>query len=112
MEPKERVITAINYKEPDRGPIVIGRSAQKFPEPVIKELLRHFGIFEATLKPVWAQFRFEYFSEPLWKRFEVDVRHVYWKPKKKIDSSIRKHGQSYVNEQGEELKEWNEDGGR
>jgi len=100
MNSRERVVAAINHQEPDRVPIVIGGSAQKLTEPVLRGLLRHFEIPESTLEPVWAQFRFEYISEPLWERLGVDVRHVYWKPEKGFNILIQLRGESYVDEWG------------
>jgi hypothetical protein len=64
----ERVTKAINHEEPDRVPIAIGGSAQKFDEPVILALLSYFGIPQTSLKHTFAASRFTRFREDLWRR--------------------------------------------
>lgn len=61
----ERVTKVISHEEPDRVPIAIGGSAQKFDEPVILGLLNYFGIPQARLEHTFAAFRFTYFCEDL-----------------------------------------------
>ena len=78
--PRERVLQALNHREPERVPIVIGGSAQKIALPTILELLEHYNLPETSLRQVFAQFRFEHVSEPLWQRLGADARHVYWQP--------------------------------
>ena len=58
--PHERVAKALNHQEPDRVPIAIGGSAQKFDDPILIELLDYYGISKKRLEYVFAGFRFTY----------------------------------------------------
>jgi len=100
MNSRERVLTALDHHEPDRVPITIGGSAQKFSKTVIDKLVRRYGIPENSLRPVFAQFRFEYISEPLWERLGADFRHVYWQPERTFNLTLQKKGVSYIDEWG------------
>jgi len=100
MNPRERVLTAISHREPDRIPIAIGGSAQKFPEEVIREMIGQYGIPEDSLRPVFAQFRFEYISEPLWEVLGADFRHVYWLPEQGFNLELQQQGAAYIDEWG------------
>ncbi len=100
MNPRERVLTAISHREPDRIPIAIGGSAQKFPEEVIREMINQYGIPEDSLRPVFAQFRFEYISEPLWEALGADFRHVYWLPEQGFSLELQQQGAAYIDEWG------------
>ncbi|MCD6318083.1 hypothetical protein J7M02_03330, partial [Candidatus Aerophobetes bacterium] len=103
MNPRERVIKSINHEEPDRVPIAMGGTAQKFDEPVILELLDYFGIPQTKLEYVFASFRFTYFCEDLWQKLGVDTRYVYVNPEKYFTIDIQKQGKKYINEWGLDL---------
>jgi len=100
VSPRDRVLRALDRREADRVPIVIGGSAQKIAEPTVRQLLRHYGLPEESLRRVFAQFRFEYVSEPLWQALGVDARHVYWQPERTFSPQIQDRGQTYIDEWG------------
>ena len=100
---RERVKKAINHQEPDRVPIAIGGSAQKFDEPVILQLLDYFGIPQDNLEYVFAGFRYTYFCEQLWQKLHIDTRYVYVNPEKKFTVDVQKQGKKYINEWGVDL---------
>jgi len=99
----ERVTKAINHEEPDRVPIAIGGSAQKFDEPVILALLNYFGIPQARLEHTFAAFRFTRFCEDLWRKLEIDTRYVYINPEKNFTVDVQTQGKKYINEWGLDL---------
>jgi len=98
--PRERVLRALNHQEPDRVPIVIGGSAQKIALPTVCQLLEHYSLPEASLRQVFAQFRFEHVSEPLWQRLGADARHVYWQPERRFSLKLQETGDVYVDDWG------------
>lgn len=100
---RERVRKAISHEEPDRVPIAIGGSAQKFDEPLILELLNYFGIPKTRLEHVFAAFRFTHFCEDLWRKLEIDTRYVYINPEKNFTVDVQTQGKKYVNEWGLDL---------
>jgi len=100
LSPRERVLRALAHAEPDRVPIVIGGSAQKIALSTLRELLRHYGLPESSLRRVFAQFRFEHVSEPLWEKLGVDARHVYWQPEDTFSPKLQEAGESYVDDWG------------
>lgn len=103
MSPKERVLSAINHREPDRVPIAIGGSAQKFAEPVIIKLVEYFGIPKERLQYVFTGWCFTFFCEDLWDKLEIDTRYVYLNPREEFTVNIQREGRKYVNEWGLDL---------
>lgn len=103
MTHRERVIAAINHQEPDRVPIAIGGSAQKFDEPVALALVKYFGIPQNRLKYVFAAFRLIYFCEDLWRKLKIDTRYVYVNPEKSFTVNVQTQGKKYINEWGLDL---------
>jgi uroporphyrinogen decarboxylase len=100
MTSRERVLAALDHREPDRVPIVIGGSAQKIAESTLRELLQHYGLAGDSLRRVFAQFRFEPVSEPLWQALGVDARHVYWQPERNFSIELQERGEKYIDEWG------------
>jgi len=97
---RERVLCALSHREPDCVPIVLGGSAQKIALSTVRTLLTHYGLPESSLRRVFAQFRFEYVSEPLWQALGADARHVYWRPERRFSYELQARGERYVDDWG------------
>ena len=100
MNSRERVMKALNHEEPDRVPIVFGGSAQKFSDPLMREMAVQFGIPLIELEWVFSGFRFSYYSESLWNRLDIDSRYLNWNHEKKYTLDIQQKGEKYVNNWG------------
>jgi len=98
--PRDRVLRALNHQEPDRVPIVLGGSAQKIAASTVHTLLKHYDLPEISLRRVFAQFRFEHVSEPLWQALGADARHVYWQPEQRFSYELQERGETYVDDWG------------
>jgi len=103
MNPRERVLSSINHQEPDRVPIVIGGSGQKFADPVIKKLLKYFGIPKQRLEYVFTGWCFTLFCEDLWDKLGIDTRYIYLNPRAEFTVNLQRTGRKYVNEWGLDL---------
>lgn len=103
MTPRERVRAALEFTEPDRVPIAVGGSAQKFDEPLLFELLRHFEIPTEELEPVFAAFRYTYVCESLWRKLGIDTRYLYVQAEPSFTLEVQEQGTEFVNEWGVDL---------
>lgn len=100
MKPRERVMASIDHREPDRVPIVVGGSAQKFSDPVLIKLMERFGIPKSKRKKIFCGFRFAYSCEELWQKLAIDSRYLYWHHERDFTFSIQQKGKEYVDSWG------------
>lgn len=77
MTPRERFLMACNHQIPDRIPIALGGTANKFYTSTMEKLLKYYGLNpdEVVMEP--AGFKFIPFHEKLYQRLGVDTRMVY-----------------------------------
>ena len=77
MTPRVRVLMAIDHRETDRVPIVIGGSAAKFYESTILKLMDLYRIPRENMTPVITGFKYAPYCEKLLEEFGVDIRYLY-----------------------------------
>ncbi|MFQ5710827.1 MAG: uroporphyrinogen decarboxylase family protein [Candidatus Geothermarchaeales archaeon] len=81
MNPRDRVLAAIEREEPDKVPLDFGGRVSSIHEVAYEELKRHLGVRDETVL-IDARGRIALPAESILKRFEIDTRYVYsGKPK-------------------------------
>jgi uroporphyrinogen decarboxylase len=81
MTPRERVITALNHKEPDRVPITLGGSANHLTEQRYKLLRDHFGLQDIQRRTLVGFYTTPDYN-PLLNRLGTDFRFIHIRPPK------------------------------
>lgn len=77
MTSRERFLAACHHQQPDRVPIALGGTANKFYVSTMASLIDYYGleIDEMVMEP--AGFKFIPFHEKLYQKLGVDVRMLY-----------------------------------
>ncbi|MFW6162574.1 MAG: uroporphyrinogen decarboxylase family protein [Planctomycetota bacterium] len=76
MTPRDRVLTALDHREPDRVPIDLGGNQTGIHKFAYQALLEHLGLDEAVviMDPVQ---QLAQVAEPVLERLRVDTRYVW-----------------------------------
>lgn len=97
MNARERVIAALNYKEPDRVPIDLGATiVSSIHTQAYVELRKHLGMDVEELKMLDYVQQLPYLDEALLKRFGVDFRLVQLPAATAPDVAIFEEGDYYA----------------
>jgi uroporphyrinogen decarboxylase len=90
MTSRQRVMTALNHREPDRVPIDLGGFQTGIHKKAYEALLEHLGLQEEIhmLDPVQQLAKP---SEDILRRFHVDIRYVCAKNPNGFDGSIKQN---------------------
>ena len=76
MTSKERLMTALNHREPDKIPHAIGSAGNNINVNLYKELLNHFGIKDENNKTLRKHFQTVSSCEMLLQKIHCDVREL------------------------------------
>ena len=79
MLPRERVITALNHREPDRVPVSLGGSAHKIADSRYELLKEHFGISGEGARRLTGAY-LSYADNRVLDALETDIRYVHLRP--------------------------------
>jgi uroporphyrinogen decarboxylase len=83
---RERVLTAIDHRDPDRVPLDLGSVGSLMVDPLYFSVKEQLGI-EGDIKPYRRGSTANYYDERILERFDIDFRHVWFhspdKPKTK-----------------------------
>ena len=78
MTPRERVLTSLKHKEPDRVPIDIGQTALTgISQIAYKNLLKYLGKEKREVKILDIMQQLATVDEDILEEFGVDIRGVY-----------------------------------
>jgi len=80
MNPRNRVLTALNHEIPDRIPIDLGGPANSLAIPVISALSNRFSLQSDSLQIWHPILRLPEIPEPLLQYLEIDTRHIHVTP--------------------------------
>ncbi|HOD79799.1 MAG: methylcobalamin:coenzyme M methyltransferase [Planctomycetes bacterium ADurb.Bin126] len=75
MTPRQRVLTALDHKQPDRVPIDLGGNQTGIHRDAYRELIRHLGM-NGPVEIMDAVQQLAKPSEELLQRFRVDTRYI------------------------------------
>jgi uroporphyrinogen decarboxylase len=81
MTPRERVVAALNHKEPDRVPVTLGGSANHLTEQRYKLLRDHFGLVDVPRRTLVGFYTTPDYN-PLLDRLGTDFRFIHIRPPK------------------------------
>ena len=98
MLSRERVITTLNHKEPDRVPVSLGGSAHKISDSRYQLLKKHFG-FEGNSSQRLTGAYLSYVDNRVLNALGTDIRHVHLRPPTGYLDKIKPVG-SWVDEWG------------
>jgi uroporphyrinogen decarboxylase len=88
MTPRERVITALNHKEPDRVPITLGGSANHLTEHCYQLLRDHFGLKDVPRRTLVGFYTTPDYN-PLLEKLGTDFRFIHMRaPKSYISNAL------------------------
>jgi uroporphyrinogen decarboxylase len=79
MNPRERVIAALNHKEPDRVPIILGGSANHLTEQRYKLLRDHFGVMDVPRRTLVGFYTTPDYN-PVLDKLGTDFRFIHMRP--------------------------------
>ena len=79
MLPRERVVCALNHREPDRVPVSLGGSAHKIADSRYELLKGHFGITGEGAKRLTGAY-LSYADNRILDALETDIRYVHLRP--------------------------------
>lgn len=79
MTSRERVLTTLGHKEPDRVPISLGCAPSSMTPLAYRKLKKYLGIKEQGDEIVGKEVVIK-FDERILQKFEVDFRCVYLNP--------------------------------
>ena len=96
MSPRERVLTALNHKEPDRVPLDLGGRVTTITKVPYEELKKYLGITSETKLFIRSAVDP---PEELLQRFSIDTRYVRLKPPKNFKIHLDPDN-SYLDEWG------------
>jgi len=76
MEPRERVLLAIDHQEPDRVPLALWGSAYGITDPLYFKLVKYLGLGK-PLPPFRTRFghSVNYYDDRILEALDIDVRH-------------------------------------
>ena len=83
MKPRERVVKALEHKEPDRIPVDMGSPVTSIHVKAYVRLKKYLGINEKNPRIIDNMQQIVEVDEPVLERFSVDIRHIHLKPAKK-----------------------------
>ena len=75
MTPRQRVLTALDHKQPDRVPIDLGGNQTGIHRDAYRELIRHLGM-NGPVEIMDAVQQLAKPSEEVLQRFRVDTRYI------------------------------------
>lgn len=87
MTPRERVLTALEHKEPDRVPIDLGGNQTGIHRLAYEDLLHHLGL-EDPIEIMDAVQQLARPCEAVLQRFHVDTRYIAAKPPESWNGQI------------------------
>ena len=87
MDHRERAMTAISLKEPDRIPLDLGGVGGLIVDPVYHELRKFLG-FEEEIQPYRSGSTANYYDERILEALDIDFRHV-WLASKDKPASVK-----------------------
>ena len=97
MNPRERVMLALNHKQPDRIPIDLGGTiCSSIHKNAYVELKKHLGMEVEELKMLDYVQQLPYLDETLLERFGVDFRMVQLPAATAPDVNIFEEGNCYA----------------
>src|SRR5512139_260051 len=79
MTPRERVVTALNHKEPDRVPITLGGSANHLTEQRYVLLRDHFGVQDVPRRTLVGFYSTPDYN-PILDKLGTDFRFIHMRP--------------------------------
>ena len=91
MTSRERVISSINHKEPDRVPIDIGSTANNFTVGLFKKLKDYFGVTAPDFIPRPDESA-PFYNDELLDKLGGDFKHVFVNPSSRHDYSPDSNG--------------------
>ena len=100
MTPRERVIAALNHKEPDRVPITLGGSANHLTEHCYQLLRDHFGFKDVPRRTLVGFYTTPDYN-PLLEKLGTDFRFIHMRaPKSYISNALDGPFTEFVDEWG------------
>ncbi len=97
---RERVITALNHREPDRVPRDLGGRVSSMMINPYKALKKYFGLDDCGCDTINSDyFVVEEFDERILKTFDIDFRRVFLKASSGYEKIIRDDG-TWLDEMG------------
>lgn len=105
MTSRERVLTALDHREPDRVPIEIGGKASNMTTATLFRVKKHFGITDGD---VWNR-PYEtaaYYNEQVIEKLGGDFRHLTLMPPDSSDFEMDENGYLVPGEDGTVVNEW------
>ena len=88
MNSRERVLTSLNHKEPDRVPLYFGGTFSFLTDEAYFELKKYLNIQE-EIEPYREGHTGNYFDQRILEKLDVDVRLVHLRePKVSTDKNI------------------------
>lgn len=86
---RQRVVTTLNHKEPDRVPRDLGGRVSSMMEHAYKNLKKHLNLDECGYDTVNADwFTIEEFDERILKLFDIDLRRVFFKTSSEYEKVV------------------------
>lgn len=98
LSPRQRVLTAMDHKEPDRVPLACGSSGGGLNDAVYFQMKERFGI-EGDVKPFRHGHGDNYYDPRVLDALGTDFRHVWLRGSDKFKVEVAPDG-SFVNEWG------------
>ena len=100
MTPRERVIAALNHKEPDRVPITLGGSANHLTEQRYVLLRDHFGVQDVPRRTLVGYYTTPDYN-PVLDQLGTDFRFIHIRPPKSyVANPLIGEFQEFVDEWG------------
>jgi uroporphyrinogen decarboxylase len=100
MTPRERVIAALNHKEPDRVPITLGGSANHLTEQRYVLLRDHFGVQDVPRRTLVGYYTTPDYN-PVLDKLGTDFRFIHIRPPKSyLSNSLVGDFREFVDEWG------------
>ncbi|MBN2072376.1 MAG: hypothetical protein JW770_00340, partial [Actinobacteria bacterium] len=97
---RQRVIEALNHREPDRVPRDLGGRVSSMMQNAYHNLKKYMGLDECgydTINTDW--FTVEEFDERILKSFDIDFRRVFLKESSDYKKVVREDG-TWIDELG------------
>ena len=79
MNHRERVLAALEHKEPDRVPVDLGSTNTSIHIKAYEDLKRHLGLKSETVLLDMMQ-QLALIDEPVLRRFDIDTRQIRSSP--------------------------------
>jgi len=98
MNPRERLVTALNHKEPDRVPVDLGSSVSGIAVISYNKLKKKLGVKTET-KVIDKMQQLAKLDEEILQRFNIDTRHIWPEPK-----TLKGEDNPYIDEWGVKRK--------